>query len=243
MKTSKKLKIFALAALLTLFALTAAGCAEVTFRYTDDGVKKYQTVTVKIDGEYLERNGYDKTEVLSAVSDAFSEEGYETEIVEKSCTVIAKLELTEDHEGIVGSGYVEDRVTEKKRFFYTDFVHEGHTAFSPSDDGVYNYVYFTVLQKSLQISGGQDIIEIDKLKIYFEYATIFRQTFAENGEEYFDGELKILRYDTSSDAAVTYRYRRFDRWAWYGTLAAVSVAFATWIVIAKIKKTKIQKSI
>lgn len=243
MKTSKKLKIFALAALLTLFALTAAGCAEVTFRCTDDGVKKYQTVTVKIDGEYLERNGYDKTEVLSAVSDAFSEEGYETEIVEKNNTVIAKLELTEDHEGIVGSGYVEDRVTEKKRFFYTDFVHEGHTAFSPSDDGVYNYVYFTVLQKSLQISGGQDIIEIDKLKIYYEYATIFRQTFAENGEEYFDGELKILRYDTSSDAAVTYRYRRFDRWAWYGTLAAVSVAFATWIVIAKIKKTKIQKSI
>ena len=206
-------------------------------------MKKYQTVTVKIDGEYLERNGYDKTEVLSAVSDAFLEEGYETEIVEKSDTVIAKLELTEDHEGIVGSGYVEDRVTEKKRFFYTDFVHEGHTAFSPSEDGVYNYVYFTVLQKSLQISGGQDIIEIDKLKIYYEYATIFRQTFAENGEEYFDGELKVLRYDTSSDAAVTYRYRRFDRWAWYGTLASVSVAFATWIVIAKIKKTKIQKSI
>lgn len=243
MKSTKITKFLALAAVILLFAITAAGCAEVTFRYTDDGTDRYQTITVRVDGEYAARNGYDVSKVLAAVSDAFSDEGYRTEVNEQDCTVVAKLEITDNFEGIVGSGYVEDSVDSKKRFFYTDFVHEGHTAFTPSDDGIYNHVYFTVLQKSLQFSDGQDIIELDKLKIYYEYATSFRQTFAENGEEYRDGELKVLKFDTSSDAVVRYRYRRFDRWAWYLTLAAATLIGASWATVKKIKKTKNQKSI
>lgn len=240
-KGNLKLKILLVSVLLVAFAAAASGCAEVTFRYTDDGNSSYQTVTVNLDGELLVRNGYKPSKVLDSVAAAFEDEGYSVTKDLENLTVVATLSLKGDagQENALKTGYIEDKTQVKKGFFFTNVCHEGHTAFTKSSDAMYDYVYFTVLMKALQYSDGDVIIDPNSLKFTYEYASKYRSMFADNGEEYTDGELKVLRYDLNEDAVVKYRYRQVNQAAWYGTLAATAVfvaATATAIILIKKRK-------
>jgi hypothetical protein len=245
---------FLLIALIALMLFTLGGCASVTYRLTklyEGGYR--QTLTVELDEEAINEAGTNTIdEIKIAFQEVFESYGYTVAIDGLTLTAVQDFDSLEEVEAtILNKGYILDENSEVvvgDVELPTKEVQEGilfstTTIRAKSVFYSHNDLWYFLLWRNVYSKYGIDgSFRPYSLDITYEYATIYKSVYTEDGAVYKDGKYYVNTFKIDRDNQyITLVQKTPNKYAWYMLNLSLAVLFAgTLGLIAYTTKAKVK---